>query len=179
MQQKPMQVEPEQEASRPDGKSSDIVFQGAQDSKSLQTMPKGVLVFPFVVAAGLTFLVLVGLGQPVTGVWILLPIIIGLVAAFSSLGWSLIHRPPATMKAPASKAGMGEEEGTDPLANIHIVESQARRYQRPCPNCGTQVKTDREHCPNCEHVLLVQCKSCRTKVRLDWGACPECGRDLP
>lgn len=146
-------------------------------------LQRGVLVVPFIIATALTYLILLGAGQQVRGTMILVPLIVGAVVAASSLAWSASKHPPsapsiARSMRPDEESAPGETGG-DPLAHIHVVEDQARRHKRPCPNCGTPAGTERERCPNCDHILLVECKGCRTKVRLDWGACPECGRDLP
>lgn len=159
-----------------------------------------MLVFPFVVASALTLVVLVGLGEPIRGRGVMMALLVGSVASASSMAWHWTHRPSAAGVAPVLSSRPEDtrrdleqdpERGDDPdsdsdmvgqddpLAHIHAVESQARRHQKPCPNCGTGVGVQREKCPNCGHQLLVHCKGCRTMVRLEWPACPECGRSLP
>lgn len=159
-----------------------------------RSIPRGLIAFPFALAAGMTLLVPLALAQSVSGRWIAAAVLVGITASGGTLGWNL-RRAPLVAAAPApepprepepSPEPAGEtapepppEKGHDPLANIHAVEAQGRRHRRPCPNCGTPVRADRETCPNCAHMLLVDCKGCRTRVRLDWGVCPECGRPLP
>lgn len=151
--------------------------------EGLPTAPRGVLWVPFALAAGLTFLVPVALGQSISGTWVFVSLLVGSVAAASNMAWVWTHRPrPPSAAAHSTREANGEQEGNqdeDPLGHIHAVETQGRRHQKPCPNCGTPVSSQRERCSNCDHQLLVQCKGCRTPVRLDWVACPECGRDLP
>lgn len=151
------------------------------DAPALPGLPRGILVVPFVMAAALTLLVGYALGQSISPTWVFIAILVGAVASISSISWSSTHRPrPGAAAARAHGNGNGGEGNeSDPLGHIHAVEKQARRHQRPCPNCGTRVNTKLEHCPNCNHQIIVHCKGCRTRVRLEWANCPECGRELP
>lgn len=151
-------------------------------------LPRGILVVPFIMTAGVTLLVGYALEQSISTTWVFIALLVGAVAAVSSISWSATHRPRSAAAAahtakPRQKTRRGkphaQAEPNDPLGHIHAVEKQGRRHQRPCPNCGTPVSTKLEQCPNCDHKILVDCKNCRTRVRLEWSNCPECGRGLP
>lgn len=87
---------------------------------------------------------------------------------------------PASESGSRKKRRKRESDGkpTDPLANIHAVETQGRRHRRNCVNCGTPVPLRQDTCPSCAHKQVFTCKGCQTQIRLDWTNCPECGRSV-
>jgi hypothetical protein len=49
---------------------------------------------------------------------------------------------------------------------------------RPCPKCGTMMRTGFAFCPACGTSVTQTCPACRHTVEPGWSHCPSCGKGL-
>lgn len=47
-----------------------------------------------------------------------------------------------------------------------------------CSNCGTQIETEWEICPQCLYPLKLKCDNCGNNIKANWKVCPYCKNKL-
>ncbi|MDA2914523.1 zinc ribbon domain-containing protein, partial [Acidobacteriia bacterium AH_259_A11_L15] len=53
-----------------------------------------------------------------------------------------------------------------------------RPIPRPCPKCGTRLRTEFVFCPACGLEISSKCPSCQRAVEAGWANCAFCGAKI-
>ena len=85
-----------------------------------------------------------------------------------------------TVNIEDERATVEREEDGRAVEPTPTRERETTDAPRACPQCGSEVRAEHVHCPNCgeKQSNRVFC-DCGDELRSDWSFCPGCGRRTP